>query len=314
MPTAVVAVGGNFLAKDKNSQTVPQQYSSVVRNVRSIADMIEEGWNIVITHGNGPQVGFILLRSEIAHRQCGLHKVPLDFCVADSQGAIGYIFQQTLKNEFNLRKIKKESLTVVTRVLVDINDPAFKNPSKPIGPFMEKKEAMMKKNIENWDVVNEPGRGWRRVVPSPFPREILEQKAIESLIKEGFFVIAGGGGGIPVYKKKNGIIAGVEAVVDKDLSSALLAHNLNADLFLISTAVDGVYLNFGKKDERKLGRVKSDQLRKYLKEGHFPPGSMLPKIKAALQYLERGGKRVIITSPGKICPALKKKEGTHIVP
>ncbi len=314
MPTAVIAVGGNSLIKDKKHQTVKDQYSAVVETVKSIVGFIEKGWDVVMTHGNGPQVGFILMRSECASRYIGLHTVPLDSCGADSQGAIGYIFQQVLKNEFEKRGIEKEAVTVVTRVLVDRKDPAFKKPSKPIGPFMEEKEALEKKKNEGWEVHEDAGRGWRRVVPSPAPKKIIEEKAIEVLAREGFCVIGVGGGGVPVYRRKDGIISGLEAVIDKDFSSSLLARDINADMFIISTSVDKVCLNFGKPDEKKLDTITVKEAEKYIKEGHFAPGSMLPKIEAALEYLKGGGKKAVITTPSNIQAAADGRVGTVIVP
>ncbi|MFC2061874.1 carbamate kinase [Elusimicrobiota bacterium] len=314
MPLAVIAVGGNSLIKDKQHQTVADQYTAAVETMRHITGMIEKGWNVVITHGNGPQVGFILLRAELAKKQAGLHGVPLDSCGADTQGAIGYIFQQVLMNEFNKRNINKEAVTVVTRVLVDKDDPAFKNPSKPIGPFMEKEEAEKGREIDGWVIVEDSGRGYRRVVPSPDPKVIMEEKAIEALANQGFIVIAVGGGGIPVYKREDNIIAGIEAVIDKDFASALLATNIQADLFMISTAVEKVCINFGKPDEKSLDSITLEEAAKLKEEGHFAPGSMLPKIEAVMRYLRNGGKKAIITSPSNIGDAMEGKAGTVITP
>jgi len=311
---AVVAVGGNSLIKDKNHQSVADQYLAAVETMKHIASMIQKGWNVVITHGNGPQVGFILLRSE-AGKKIGLHTVPLDSCGADTQGAIGYNFQQALSNEFKRRGMTKDVVTVITRVLVDKNDPAFKNPSKPIGPFLEKEDALERQEKEGWAVMEDAGRGWRRVVASPDPKEILEEKAIETLVKSGFIVVAVGGGGIPVfhYEDKD-VIKGCAAVIDKDFASSLLASNIKADLFLISTAVEKVCLNFGKPDEKKLDRITVSEARKYLKEGHFAKGSMLPKIQAILRFFDNGGKLALITCPEKIEKALDGETGTWIVP
>ena len=311
---AVVAVGGNALIIDKKHQTVPDQYLAAVETMKHIAVMIEKGWNVVITHGNGPQVGFILLRSE-AGKKMGIHNVPLDSCGADTQGAIGYNFQQALSNEFQRKGIDKQVVTVVTRVIVDKNDPAFQNPSKPIGPFFTKEEAEERKEKENWDIMEDAGRGWRRVVPSPDPKEILEEKAIECLVKNGFVVVAVGGGGIPVYRvEEKNIIKGCAAVIDKDFASALLAANIKADLLLISTAVEKVCLNFGKPDEKKLDKITLSEAKKYKKDGHFAKGSMLPKIEAIIKFIENGGKEALITCPEKIEEALSGKTGTRIVP
>lgn len=314
MPLAVVAVGGNSLIKDKNHQSVPDQYEAAMETAKHIVNMIEKGWDVVITHGNGPQVGFILLRAEIAKKVVGLHDVPLDSCGADTQGAIGYFFQQILKNEFIKKNIKKEAVTVVTQVVVDKDDPAFKNPTKPIGPFMDKEDAEKKEREDGWDIVEDAGRGYRRVVASPEPKEIIEEKAIKALAEQGFVVIAVGGGGIPVYKRDNGMYAGIEAVIDKDLASALLAKNIKADLFMISTSVEKVCLNFGKPDEKAVDTMTLEEAIRYKKEGHFAPGSMLPKIESVIRYLENGGRKAIITSPNNIKDALEGKDGTTITP
>jgi carbamate kinase len=314
MPLAVVAVGGNSLVKDKDHQSIPDQYDAVVETVKHITGMIEKGWDVIITHGNGPQVGFILRRSELGEEHENIHRVPLDSCGADTQGAIGYIFQQVLKNEFNRRNINREAATIVTRVLVDKSDDAFKNPSKPIGSFMDKDEADRRKSEDGWDVVEDAGRGYRRVVPSPIPKKIIEEGAIELLAKNGYTVIAVGGGGIPVYKRDVGIIAGIAAVIDKDAASSLLATTIKADLFLVSTAVDKVCLNFGKPQQEDLDSIDVATAKKYIKEGHFAPGSMLPKMKSAIRYLENGGKKAIITSPEAITDSLEGKNGTIITP
>jgi len=308
---AVVAVGGNSLIKDSKHQSIPDQYNAVYETCTHIADMIELGYNVVITHGNGPQVGFILLRSETARNV--LHTVPLDSCGADTQGAIGYQFQMALANEFKKRGIKKKAATVVTHVVVDRLDPAFQNPSKPIGSFYTKEEALERKEKEGWDVVDDAGRGWRRVVASPIPVEIVEEDAIKALISQGFVVIAVGGGGIPVIRDEEGNLKGTAAVIDKDYASALLASNIKADVFVISTAVEKAYLNFGKPDEKPLDRVTKEEIERYIKEGHFKAGSMLPKMKAVVSFLEKGGEKAIITCPERIKEALLEKTGTHIV-
>lgn len=310
---AVVAVGGNSLIKDKAHSSVPDQYMCVVETVKHIANMIDKGWNVVISHGNGPQVGFMLLRSEAGIKE-GLHPIPMDSCGADTQGSIGYNFQQALSNEFRRRGTKREVVTVVTRVLVDKEDPAFQNPSKPVGPFLTKEDAEARKEKEGWDIVEDAGRGWRRVVPSPLPKEILEENAIATLVKGGFIVVAVGGGGIPVYydKVKN-IIKGCAAVIDKDFASALLASNIKADLLLISTAVEKVCINFGKPDQKQLDRITVSEAKKYMDEGHFAKGSMLPKIQAVIKFFENGGKEALITCPEKIDEAMDGKSGTWIV-
>ncbi|MBN1811448.1 MAG: carbamate kinase [Anaerolineae bacterium] len=310
---AVVAIGGNSLIKDKEHKTVPDQYAAAKETCYHITDMIAEGWDIVISHGNGPQVGFILARSEIAHKVAGMHEVPLDFCGADSQGALGYTLQQNLVDEFKRRGMKKGVATVVTQTLVNSDDPAFDNPSKPIGSFMDEEEAQDRAENYGWDVAEDAGRGWRRVVPSPYPQRIIELDAIKVLLHAGIVTIAAGGGGIPVVENEVGDLIGVEAVVDKDYASALLAREIRADLFLISTAVEKVALNYGKPDQVWLDRMTMAEAQAYDDEGHFPRGSMGPKIEAAIYYLKYGGNEVIITNPESITRALRGETGTRIV-
>ena len=307
---AVVAVGGNSLIKDKTHRTVQDQYNAVLETSTHIKEMVKMGYNVVVTHGNGPQVGFILLRSEAAKDQ--LHQVPLDSCGADTQGAIGYMFQKALTNLFLDEKIDKHVATVVTQVVVDQKDPAFQNPSKPIGPFYSEEEAKGRAEKDGWDVVEDAGRGWRRVVASPIPVEIVEESAIKTLIDNGFMVVAVGGGGIPVIKDAEGHLEGTAAVIDKDFASSLLARRINADVFVISTAVEKVCLNFGKPDQKELDKMTLADCKKYIEEGHFKPGSMLPKIKAIVSFLENGGEKALITNPENIKKALEGKTGTHI--
>jgi carbamate kinase len=307
--TAVIAIGGNSLIKDENRQTVPDQFEAVRENCVPIASMIEQGWKIAITHGNGPQVGFILLRSEIASHV--LHTVPIDSAGAETQGSIGYMVQQSLYNELKKRGIDKRVVTVVTQVVVKKNDSAFKNPTKPIGPFYDEDKAGGCRKVRGWTMVEDAGRGCRRVVPSPLPIRIIEQEVIKTLINQGTIVVGVGGGGIPVVEEA-GMLKGVEAVIDKDLASALLAVGIKADLFLISTAVEKVALNFGKPNERPLDRMTLAEAKKYYKEGHFPPGSMGPKIQAIIHYLQNGGKKGLITNSNNIERALLGKTGTWI--
>jgi carbamate kinase len=309
---AVVAVGGNSLIKDKAHQTIPDQYAAACESMSHLADMIEAGWDVVVTHGNGPQVGFILRRSELSMDE--LHPVPLDYCGADTQGAIGYMFQRALHNEFKSRGLDRQAATVVTQVEVDKNDPAFQHPSKPIGTFMDEATAKQHADAEGWAVVEDAGRGWRRVVPSPTPMRIVERDAIETLIRAGFIVVSVGGGGIPVVADPDGALKGVEAVIDKDFASSLMASSIGADLFLISTAVEQVALNYNKPDEKRLGRMTLAEAKGYLAEGHFAKGSMEPKIRAVIGFLERGGKEALITDPPNIRRALQGETGTRIVP
>jgi carbamate kinase len=309
---AVVAVGGNSLIRDAQHKAIPDQYAAALETSRHIVSMIEAGWSVVLTHGNGPQVGFILRRSELARHE--LHEVPLDFCGADSQGAIGYMFQQALGNEFKRRGIDKQVATVVTRVQVDRDDPAFQNPSKPIGSFMDETMAIQRRDSEGWNCVEDAGRGWRRVVASPLPQRIVERDAIQTLIKAGFIVICSGGGGIPVAEDQNGELAGVEAVIDKDFAGALLATSVGAELFLISTAVEKVALNFNKPNQQWLDRLTLAEARQYLADGHFAKGSMGPKMQAIIRFLERGGQQALVTNPENIERALAGETGTWIVP
>lgn len=311
---AVVAIGGNSLIKSKQHHSVEDQYKAAQETSTHLVDMIEAGWDIAVGHGNGPQVGFILRRSEIAHKVEGMHEVPLDVCGADSQGAIGYSLQQTIYNELKKRGIEKTAATVITQVRVDANDPAFQAPAKPIGGFMEEEEATQKKEELGWDVVEDAGRGWRRVVASPLPVEIMELDAIKALIDSGTITITVGGGGIPVILSDGGVI-GTAAVIDKDFASAFLATEINADLLLISTAVEKVALNFGKPDQVDVDKMTVAEAKKYLEEGtHFAKGSMEPKIRAIVRFLEQGGKEALVTNPENIGRALRGETGTRIIP
>lgn len=311
---AVIAIGGNSLIKDGKHQSVEDQYEAAKETCIHIADMIEAGYEVVIGHGNGPQVGFILRRSEIAAKAEGMHEIPLDVCGADSQGAIGYALQQNLQNELHRRGVGKPVATVVTQVLVDRQDPAFQNPSKPIGGFMDEAEGKRRQSEMGWTVVEDAGRGWRRVVPSPLPKEIVEIDAIKALIAAGVIVISTGGGGIPVIRNAAGNLEGIAAVIDKDFGSSLLATNVGAELFVISTAVEKVALNFGKPDQKWLDKITLAEAKQYLAEGkHFAKGSMAPKIQAIIRFLEGGGQQALITNPENIGRALKGETGTLVV-
>ncbi|HMO50530.1 MAG TPA: carbamate kinase [Kiritimatiellia bacterium] len=311
-PLAVIAIGGNSLITDNRHMTVLDQYRAAGETSHHIAALVKAGYRVVVTHGNGPQVGFILLRSEIAKDK--LHQVPLESCVADTQGAIGYQIQQTLENELRRLKIWKPAATVVTQVVVDKKDPAFKNPSKPIGPFYSEVDARQHAERDGWAVREDAGRGWRRVVPSPKPREIIEEPVIRALLESDVIVIAVGGGGIPVVRERGGRLRGCAAVIDKDAASSLLARHLGADVLIISTGVDYVCIHYGKPEQRALKQITLAEARRYLKQGHFADGSMKPKIEAAIAYLRAGGKRVIITQPHLLEKAVAGKAGTHIVP
>ena len=308
---AVVAMGGNALIIDKNRKTIPDQFDATKQTMRHIAGMIADGWDVVITHGNGPQVGFILRRSELALHE--LHPVPLDYCGADTQGAIGYMIQKALRNEFKRLGIDKQAVTVVTQVQVSTDDPAFEKPSKPVGSFLEESTARERMG-EGQAFVEDAGRGWRRVVPSPLPQSIIEVDAIKSLIDHGFIVIAVGGGGIPVVEKESGALIGVEAVIDKDFASGLLANSIGADLLLILTAVEKVALNYNTPEEMWLDRMTILEAEQYIAEGHFAPGSMLPKIQAVVKFLKEGGDKALVTDPPNVQRALRCETGTWIVP
>ena len=308
---AVVAIGGNSLVRDQDHQTIPDQFEAIQEICVHIAGMVEQGWNVVITHGNGPQVGFSLLRSELSSHV--LRPVPLDSCVADTQGIIGYMIQQSLYNEFKRRGIRKQAVTVVTQVLVDKNDPAFKNPTKPIGPFYDEEKAQAYRQERGWDIRKDSVRGWRRVVPSPLPVRIAEYDSVKALVDQGFVVITAGGGGIPVIER-NGRFEGIAAVIDKDYASSLLAIEIEADLLLMATAVEKVALNFGKTNQKLLDRITVKEARRYYEEGQFPPGSMGPKIEAIINFLESRGKEAIITNPRNIERALLGETGTRVLP
>lgn len=309
---AVVAVGGNSLITDKTKTSMMDQMEAVKETCRHLADMVQEGWTLVVTHGNGPQVGFGLRRCELAAKE--LPMVPLEGIGAETQGNIGYMMQQCLKNELESRGIMdKETATVLTQCEVRAEDPAFQKPTKPVGSFMDKEEAMMHQEKDGWVVVEDAGRGWRRVVASPIPYKIVEEPTIKMLVDAGVLVVSTGGGGIPVIRNAQKQLEGVAAVIDKDFASALLASNINADLFLISTAVPKVALNFGKPEQIDLDKVTVEELKKYQAEGHFAAGSMGPKISAVLNFMANGGKEALITCPESIVDALAGKTGTRIV-
>jgi carbamate kinase len=309
----VVAIGGNSLITDKDHQTVADQYLAAGETDHHIAQLVQAGWDVAISHGNGPQVGFIMRRSELARHE--LHEVPLDVCGADTQGAIGYALQQNLVNDFRRMGIEKSVVTVVTQVEVGIDDPAFAKPSKPIGSFLDEAEARRRETDEGWDVVEDAGRGWRRVVASPQPKRIVEIDVIRRLLDAGVVVIAAGGGGIPVVADGNGDLHGVAAVIDKDLASALLANEIDADVLLISTAVEKVALNWGTPEQRWVDQLDVDEVKRYLAEGrHFAEGSMAPKMRAVIRFLEGGGQQALITDPQNIERAVAGETGTRVVP
>lgn len=312
--TALIAIGGNSLITDKNHPDIPYQWDAVRETCRHLADMIEAGWRLIITHGNGPQVGFILRRGELAAHE--VHTTPLDLIVADTQGSIGYMLQQGLKNEMWKRGKRIKVVTVVTQMLVKADDPAFQNPTKPIGSFMD--EAKAQESVaEGWDVVEDSGRGWRRVVASPKPIRAIELDSIKDLISAENIVIVAGGGGIPVVHNHTGELrelSGVNSVIDKDFGGAMIAREMKVDLFLISTGTEKIALNFGKPNQQDIDQISVTELAALIPEGHFAPGSMLPKVEAIVDFVSKAGMPALITDPSNIARALKKEAGTWIMP
>jgi len=316
MKTMLLAVGGNSLIRAGEKGTIAQQRTNAQRTAVQIIGLIRAGHRIVLTHGNGPQVGAELLRSERGASQ--VPGLPLDVCGASTQGQIGYLLQQSLESELQFAGLHVPIATVVSQSLVSLDDPSMQHPSKPIGPFYSLADAEERKRIFGWQIVEDAARGYRRVVPSPDPIEIVELEVIRDLVERGVLVIACGGGGIPAVWD-NGRLRGVEAVIDKDLASALLASQLGADLFVISTDTDCVYLDYKKTTQRPLNRVSATKLEEYARAGHFPPGNMGPKIESALRFLRNGGKEAIITSCENLCQAVigtdsEESTGTHMFP
>ena len=310
-PLVVIAIGGNSLIKDHEHMDVLDQYRVAGETAGYIVPIVKQGYRVLITHGNGPQVGFILLRSELARDV--IHQVPLANCVADTQGSIGMQIAQSLQNEFLHQSFEQQVAALVTQVVVDEQDPSFSKPSKPIGPFMGEEEARQREEEDGWVVGEDAGRGWRRLVPSPTPLEIIELPAIRTLLDSGTLVIAGGGGGIPVVYREDGALRPRPAVIDKDATSCLLASELGASLFIISTDVDKVSLNFGTQEQVEIDRMNVKECRQHLAAGHFAAGSMQPKIESAIAFLEQGGEEVIITQPHNLQADPQKICGTHIV-
>jgi carbamate kinase len=302
-PLVVIAIGGNSLIKDSDHMSVLDQYRAAGETSGYIAPIVNKGYRVVVTHGNGPQVGFILLRSELAKGI--LHQVPLANCVADTQGSIGLQIAQSLH---------KQVVAIVTQVVVDPEDPSFNKPSKPIGPFMSEAEAKQHELEDGWAIAEDAGRGWRRLAPSPKPLAIIELPAIRTLVDSGALVIAAGGGGIPVVYKPDGTLRPRPAVIDKDAASCLLALELGASVLIFSTDVDKATRNFGTPEQSEIDQMNVAQCRQYLEEGHFAAGSMRPKIESAIRFLEGGGQEVIITQPHRLEGALHGIYGTHIVP
>ena len=311
MAIAVVAIGGNSLVRPGERGTLEEQRTNLATTCEGIAAVMAAGYRVVVTHGNGPQVGDALLRSELAASQ--VPPLTLDACVAETQATIGYLLQQMLQETLQRHGLRRPVVTMVTQVLVSRRDPAWRNPTKPVGPFYSREEAERRRAAFGWTMVEDARRGYRRVVPSPEPKEIMELAAIQAALANDALVIACGGGGIPVVFKRERLV-GIDAVIDKDRASSLLAWELEAELFLISTGVDQVALNYGTPRERALETLTAAEARRYLREGQFPAGSMGPKIEAALAYLERGGRLAIITSPERIPEALHGMAGTRITP
>jgi carbamate kinase len=308
--TAVIALGGNAITKKGVPDTIANQFENTRQSLSGIIPLIKNGYNIVITHGNGPQVGNALLRVELTYQKAP--DLPLGICVADTEGGMGYMIEQSLQNRLHEEKIDRNVVTIVTQVIVDANDPSMKDPDKFVGQFYDYNKARLYAKERNWHIKKDADRGWRRVVPSPIPIKIVEARQIKTLVDDGVIVIAAGGGGIPICIDENGNYEGVDAVIDKDRASAILAKSIGAELLLILTSVDQVALNFGKLDQKLLGKLKYTEMKTYLSEGHFPPGNMGPKVEAALSFLEMGGKKVIITSIENAYEAVKGDAGTTI--
>ena len=310
-PLAVIAFGGNAILKEGERGTQEEQIRHTDEACDLMSQIVQRGYDLVIVHGNGPQVGNILIQMEEA-----ANKIPpfsLDVCVAISEGSMGYMLERSLRNQFRKRNLRKEVACLVTQVMVDPRDPAFENPSKPIGPFFTAYRAAALRKEKKWPMIEDSGRGYRRVVASPLPQQVINLEVMKKLVSEGMCVIAAGGGGIPAYYDGHDNIKGVEAVIDKDYTSSLLAAELKGDLFVILTNVESVFINFGKKTQKPLNRVRLKEIKRYHAKGQFPPGSMGPKIQAAINYIEAGGKEVIITSARELSRAIRGQSGTHIV-
>lgn len=312
--TAVVAVGGNALLEGGASATIAEQFAHAQRLAVQLRELVADGWRIVLTHGNGPQVGFIKRRSDlVSELEPGLPQLALDMCVADSQGSVGYILAASMQSELGAAGMAQNVTALLTHTVVSAADEAFSAPTKPIGSFYDQETAQRLAEEHGWTIVEDSGRGWRRLVPSPRPVRILEQEAIGALVDAGFFVIAAGGGGIPVIERSDGRYEGVEAVIDKDFASALLATRLGADLLCIMTGVERIAINFGTPDQRELEVLGVEEARRHLADGQFPPGSMGPKVQAALGYLESGGREVLIAHPDRLADAIAGESGTRLV-
>jgi carbamate kinase len=308
--TAVIALGGNAITRQDIEDTIANQFANTRHSLDGLIDLIREGYKIAITHGNGPQVGNAILRVELARGKAPI--LPLGICVADTEGGMGYMIGQSLFNRLRREQVGREVVTIITQVEVNPDDPELNNPSKFIGQFYDAQAAHLFENERNWVMKEDSGRGWRRVVPSPIPKAIIEARIIKQLVDNGVIVIAAGGGGIPVYYEEDGTLEGIDAVIDKDRASALLAHEIGAEMLVILTGVNKVAINFGKANEKRLDRISLKEAKEYLKDGHFPPGSMGPKIEAAIEFLEQGGERVVISSIERAAEAVLGDAGTTI--
>lgn len=313
--TALVAIGGNALVSDNDHSSINHQFAAAQQLAGNLRAMATDGWRLVVTHGNGPQVGFILRRSDLVSQIAPeIPRLNLDLCVADSQGGIGYILSNALMNEWRAAHVPARITALVTNTVVSRSDPAFGAPTKPIGGFFSEEQARELERTEGWTMIEDSGRGWRRIVPSPRPLRIVELDAVALLLREGFTVIAGGGGGIPLVEEDDGTFRGVEAVIDKDFASALMASALGVDLLVITTGVPQVAIDFGTPSQRFIDTMGIAELERHLADGQFPAGSMGPKIEAALQFLRAGGREVLITSPDRLGEALAGRTGTRLIP
>ena len=306
----LVALGGNALIRRGDTPDIETQERNAERTVNTLMGLVEHDYNIVITHGNGPQVGNLLLRNDMSKDK--LPFMPLDVLVAETEGSMGYLLQQALLNQLRRASVHRYVVTMITQVLVDPNDPAFARPSKPIGMFYSKEEAEELEKTYHWNMIEDSGRGYRRTVPSPRPLKVIQRHMVRHLAVEGNIVIAGGGGGIPIMIKE-GNYEGIEAVIDKDLTSAVLANDIKADILVILMPEPQVFAHYGKPNQRPLDQLSLSQMKDYLAEGHFPPGSIGPKVEAAIGFVERGGSRAIITNDESLRDALEGKAGTHIL-
>jgi carbamate kinase len=310
-PIVLVAMGGHAFIQPGEAGTIEEHEKNAERIASLLMTLIERDNHVCITHGNGPQVGGLLLQQELSRTE--VPALPLDVLVAMTEGSLGYILQQALLNQLRRRESRRYVVTVVTQVVVDETDPAFLSPSKPIGPFLSREEAERRRKEQGWQVADDAGRGWRRLVPSPAPLKVVQRHMIRDAVRQGHIVVAGGGGGIPVRRLEDGGLSGVEAVIDKDLTSSVLATDLGADLLVILTAVPQVYVAFGRPGQRALGAVTLEELEQLHGEGHFPPGNMGPKIEAVIGFLKRGGRRALITNPESLPLAIEGRAGTHFV-